>query len=382
MESMVANTLAAAALRPAQPEPSPQVLAAEVDEVVEDLRRRHPTISPQAVAATVSDTIEALQPVRITRFVPVLAERAVGEQLTRRERNDAASAPARSDVGGRSHRGSVVVGFDGSQPSRSALEWALGEADRRGVSCSVVEARPEDRGHGDPATGEDRTEGSELSTQVDGVCRQAGFDRPADVRLEMGSPEEVLAREAGDAGLLVVGSRGHRALEKLLLGSVSDGVIDRRPCPVVVVPAGAAVRGRDRRIVVGVDGSAVAARALCWAADEAQLAGATMVVVHAWHSPLIVGSLYLPTVPIDARQLRRGAQECLDRSLRLVPAAAPATESLLVEGDAADALRTAAETADLLVVGSSSHGKFAATLLGSTSRACVHHAPCPVAVIP
>jgi nucleotide-binding universal stress UspA family protein len=47
----------------------------------------------------------------------------------------------------------------------------------------------------------------------------------------------------------------------------------------------------------------------------------------------------------------------------------------------ADALCAAAEQADLLVVGSRGRGGFARLLLRSVSQRCLHHLPCPVAVV-
>jgi nucleotide-binding universal stress UspA family protein len=55
---------------------------------------------------------------------------------------------------------------------------------------------------------------------------------------------------------------------------------------------------------------------------------------------------------------------------------------VLVEGQPADALCAEAEGAELLVVGSRGLGGFHGLLVGSVSQQCVHHAPCPVVVVP
>jgi nucleotide-binding universal stress UspA family protein len=146
-------------------------------------------------------------------------------------------------------------------------------------------------------------------------------------------------------------------------------------------------------IVVGVDGSPGGLEALRWALMEASLRGAALRVVHAWMVPLIdalpepwaIGSR--PLGPSDDEvheHLEAAARSVLDASLAEASSMAPGLEihGELVEARPAAALLAAAEDADLLVVGSRGRGGFAALLLGSVSAQCVHHAPCPVVVVP
>jgi nucleotide-binding universal stress UspA family protein len=146
-------------------------------------------------------------------------------------------------------------------------------------------------------------------------------------------------------------------------------------------------------IVVGVDGSSGGLEALRWALAEASVRGAAVRIVHAWMVPLIdalpepwaVGSP--PLGPSDDEvheHLEAAARTVLDASLAEARSADPGVEvrGELVEARPAAALLAAAEDADLLVVGSRGRGGFAALLLGSVSAQCVHHAPCPVVVVP
>jgi nucleotide-binding universal stress UspA family protein len=146
-------------------------------------------------------------------------------------------------------------------------------------------------------------------------------------------------------------------------------------------------------VVAGVDGSPGARKALAWAVDEARLRGCSLRVVHAWMVPLIdampepwaIGSP--PIGPSDDEvyeHLVAGAKGVLDEALDEANRWAPELEieGELVEARAAGALIAAAGDAELLVVGSRGRGGFGGLLLGSVSAQCVHHASCPVVVVP
>jgi nucleotide-binding universal stress UspA family protein len=138
-------------------------------------------------------------------------------------------------------------------------------------------------------------------------------------------------------------------------------------------------------IVVGVDGSAHGREALRFALAEATLRNATVVAVRAWSIPPLTatGLGMIPAVDLLRDELADAARGALETELAEVRDHGPAAtvELEVVMGDAAGALVERAEGADLLVVGSRGRGGVAGALLGSVSRACLHHAPCPVAVV-
>lgn len=140
-------------------------------------------------------------------------------------------------------------------------------------------------------------------------------------------------------------------------------------------------------VVVGVDRSEGALAALRFACEEARLRGATLKVVHAWTlSPGVVGGApYFALGPLPELEegLAEEAHAVVDDLLARV---ADEVEGLAVErrielGPPASVLLREAEGADLLVVGSCGHGGFHDLLLGSVRRHCLHHAPCPVAIV-
>jgi nucleotide-binding universal stress UspA family protein len=139
------------------------------------------------------------------------------------------------------------------------------------------------------------------------------------------------------------------------------------------------VAPQERRIVVGVDGSESSARALKWAAEQAQLTGAVLEVVTTWEWPTSYGwGVVIPEgwSPTD------DAQKVFDQAVGPVAEAHPEVtiRPTIVEGHPAPVLVEESQGADLLVVGSRGHGEFAGMLLGSVSEHCVTNAHCPVLV--
>lgn len=145
--------------------------------------------------------------------------------------------------------GKIVVGVDGSEPSHEALRWAAAEAALRGArivaahSWTFVPPTPigEPGMIPMPATdyvGQLDAERNAAQAELDAALEEVFRDgTPDDLESKLleGDAEDALVREAADAELLVVGSRGRSGLKSVLLGSVSRHVVSHAPCPVVVV---------------------------------------------------------------------------------------------------------------------------------------------------
>jgi nucleotide-binding universal stress UspA family protein len=137
-------------------------------------------------------------------------------------------------------------------------------------------------------------------------------------------------------------------------------------------------------VVVGIDGSEGATRALEFAVAEARLRGAGVKAVAAWHVP---GSAYQTgwaPYSLDPSEFEQMAATALEQSLAAVAASESdvSVTPILREGQAADVLVAESRQADLLVVGSRGLGGFKGLLLGSVGQQCAHHAACPVAIVP
>jgi nucleotide-binding universal stress UspA family protein len=136
-------------------------------------------------------------------------------------------------------------------------------------------------------------------------------------------------------------------------------------------------------IVVGVDGSEGGQAALRFAAQEAALRGAKLRVVCVWQVPTAVyGGVrgVAADQALGEDRARDVAAQALQEATRLEPAVD--RESRAVLGQPAHVLVQESQGADLLVVGSRGLGGFKSLLLGSVGQQCIHHAVCPVVVIP
>lgn len=135
------------------------------------------------------------------------------------------------------------------------------------------------------------------------------------------------------------------------------------------------------RIVVGVDGSPASVRALQQAVELAAALGAEVDAVHTWL--VSYGATELSMMPaVPSTELQAAAEQTLAEAVAAVDAKGVTVNRIVTEGDAASTLLEAAEGADMLVVGSRGHGGFVGLLLGSVSHKVIHHAPCPVLVVP
>jgi nucleotide-binding universal stress UspA family protein len=134
------------------------------------------------------------------------------------------------------------------------------------------------------------------------------------------------------------------------------------------------------RIVVGVDGSETARRALEWAVDEARERNAVVEAIHAWHQPFVSGYAYMGEIPLG--DYAAEAQETLDTAIASVDTTGVTVEGRTVCGGASQVLVEESKGASLLVVGSRGRGGFGGLLLGSVSQQAAHHAPCPIVIIP
>jgi nucleotide-binding universal stress UspA family protein len=136
--------------------------------------------------------------------------------------------------------------------------------------------------------------------------------------------------------------------------------------------------GGELRVVVGVDGSACATRALMFAAYEAGIRGSLLHIVSAYDIPPSAGWVVVSLGPLE-----ESAAAIVNQSLAVVHEHYPdlVTKGEHHQGNAGSVLVEASRGATLLVVGSRGHSELTNLLIGSISEYCTHHASCPTLIV-
>lgn len=288
----------------------------------------------------------------------------------------------------------IVVGYDGSSPSDTAVDWAAREAARRELPLRIVCAvdlrgaipSPHDIGAGWAVTGAQEA-ARDLLDEAALRARKAGADLEVETALAIGGAAATLVAASETAALVVVGNRGHGGVAGALLGSVAFALTAHSVSPVVVVHDGAEHRlGPEHAVVVGLDGSAAAGAALDEAAEIAEHTGTRLRLVTAWDLPGTVwaGVAALPAAyEEELSAARAAATEVLGAGVERARVNHPGVEVEVaaVRGRPVDVLRREAASAALVVVGSRGRGGFRSLLMGSVSRGVVQVAACPALVV-
>ncbi|HEX6231839.1 MAG TPA: universal stress protein [Jiangellaceae bacterium] len=276
----------------------------------------------------------------------------------------------------------IVVGTDGSDAGRYAVEWAAREAMLLGEPLRIVHVLQRwlyempDAGPHTEVGRWAREDAANLLSEAAGQAQQVAPDADVSTETVPGDPRPGLIEASKEATMLVVGGRGEGGFAGLLLGSVAYGVVGRTTCPVVVVQATPVER--TGQIVVGIDTSPASAAALERAFAEAVAHRSSVRAIYAW--PPVSSAEGIYGMRLDADEARKQLADTVAPVADRYPAVKVTEE--VSEGHPVGVLVRASGNADLLVVGRRGRGGFASMLLGSVSRGVLHHAKCPVMVVP
>ncbi len=292
------------------------------------------------------------------------------------------------------HR-AIIVGVDGSPVSKLAVDWAARNAAMRNTALTVVHIQESPllaNGTADPMLAPVpmlpahlellENHGREILDDalktVEASTKQSG---PINVNTESmtGSPVSILVDLSKNAEMVVVGGRSLGRLDRLLLGSVTTGLVHHAHCPVAIIhdkEPPIQLHPSKGPVVVGIDGSPASELATEIAFDEASRRGVELIALHACSdTALQFGDLDWSAVKSQRAELLSerlaGWQERYPDVLvsRIVAFNRPARE--LIEQS---------ESAQLVVVGSHGRGGFARMVLGSVSTAVAQSAQAPVIV--
>jgi nucleotide-binding universal stress UspA family protein len=249
----------------------------------------------------------------------------------------------------------VVAGIDGSPAADIAIRWAVAEAASRRTQLRLIHAMQP----GSSASG-----AGDIVSKAIALARELEPSVDVDPRIENGAPSSILLKASGDAELVVIGSRGLSLMAGALVGSTGLDLAANARCPVIVVRPDLGSAG-GRRVVIAYDGSSAGETALDFGLDYARRHDVAVRVVAAQPDGTELHRI-TETELRDAVHARGGHD----------------AELIQITGHPAEHILRLAADANLIVLGARGRGGFAGMLIGSVSQTVLHHADCPVAIIP
>ncbi|MDO4929131.1 MAG: universal stress protein [Corynebacterium sp.] len=287
----------------------------------------------------------------------------------------------------------VVVAVDGSDASNNAVRWAANTAAKRGVPLRLAASYTMPQflyaeGLVPPQELFDELQNESMKTveAARAIAHEIAPDIKIGYTIVEGSPIDMLLEMSNDVTMIVMGSRGLGGLSGMVMGSVSAAVVSHAKCPVVVVREDSHVTETNKYgpIVVGVDGSDISRQATEFAFKEARARGAKLVAIHTWMDMQVQASLAgLAAAQQEWNVIEEEQTRLLEERIQPYVDEYPDVEvELVIARDRpVRALSDNAVDAQLLVVGSHGRGGFRGMMLGSTSRALLQSAPCPMVVV-
>ena len=281
----------------------------------------------------------------------------------------------------------IVVGVDGSPASNFAVCWAARDAAMRHIPLTLVHmVNAVTMWPQVPMSAEavvwQEDDGRRVLDEAVKIAEDATKTyRRIEISSELrhSPPVSTLAEMSEEAEMVVVGSTGRGAVTRVLLGSVSSGVVRQARCPVAVIHDEDPLMPHPLQapVLVGIDGSPASDLATAIAFDEASRRGVELRAMHAWSD---VEIFELPG--LDWSAVKSEAERSLAERLAGWQEQYPdvTVHRIVVCDRPARQLVEQSESAQLVVVGSHGRGGLSGMLLGSVSNALVHSVRMPVIV--
>ncbi len=279
----------------------------------------------------------------------------------------------------------IVVAVDGSDRNRSAIHWAANEAAAAGCELELVTAVQDHASrvpHFSVHSQDQRAHDMLEAIRQD--LLHVVTEQEVRTHVAVGKPVEVLLDRARNARSVVVGKRGLGSFSRMIVGSTSIEVAGRAEAPVTIVPDGWAHEDHQgSSVVLGIDPYLPERPPIQLAFSRADRLRVPVVAVHGWEAPTVYSG-DAPAVAGTLTELEQEARTEFDRVLESWKQEFPDAESRAVHADThpAMAVLTAAQEAQLVVLGRHGGGKPGGFAFGSVTRAVLHYADCPVMVVP
>lgn len=269
-----------------------------------------------------------------------------------------------------------IIGVDGSQHSRAAIDWGLRRAAQSGADVELLYVADDSFLSESVAFLSEAQQASEQMLELEiEYARAAGFTGSISGTALVGHPIAEIEEASRRVDLVILGAHSGSKFAGSFFGTRAVKIAAVAHCPVAVVPL--EVPGTPQpAIVVGIDGSEAAQKAIAFAAEEASFRGVPLVAVYAWMPPLTPGLEYLWSEELVESQ-RAAAEEAIAIGTAGLAGRYPDLEiqRKIVQAPPVSALLQAAEEADTIVVGSRGRGGLSRLLLGSVSHGVLQALP-------
>lgn len=187
--------------------------------------------------------------------------------------------------------------------------------------------------------------------------------------------------ETCEADLIVMGTHGRRGLNRLLVGSVTEEVMRRAPCPVLAVREGDTAAVEMNTLLVPLDLSEQSLAAWRYACMLAAACDAHLTLLHVTDVELIPATLSVrPYIPQLGHEMAAWTRDEAEQLVRDAQEAGIAASYVLASGDPGTVICQQAQQADLVVMTSHGRAGLDRLLMGSVAETVMREAPCPVLV--
>lgn len=282
----------------------------------------------------------------------------------------------------------ILMPTDGSESSLAAVQYGLGLAQRLRSHVTFLHAVDffqyawGAEGVYWPDLIKDLENlGHEALAKAKTLADQAGI--LSEGMLVQDHPTHAILEEAKSQDLVVMGTHGRGGIEKLLLGSVAQGVAQRTKDPLLVVRPGEVWNSGPHTILVPTDGSECSQAATTQALELAKVLGAKVTFLFVLETPSFV--YFGAESPFYANDLYGDLQalgnETLDKALMLAQQVSVASDKKLIEGHPVESILREAKPNDLIVMGTHGRGGLEGLILGSVAQGVVQRSHCPGLVV-